>query len=49
VTRVEDIPGKSFAVVTAAPSAHLDRSRHLLLVFSQGADQVPPAAIWKGQ
>lgn len=49
VTRVENIPGKSFAAVTAEPSAHLDRSRHLLLVFSQGAAKVPPADIWKGQ
>lgn len=49
VTRVDNIPGKSFAVVTAEPSAHLDRSRHLLLVFRQGAATVPPADIWKGQ
>ena len=49
VTKVENIPGKSFAAVTAEPSAHLDRSRHLLLVFSQGAAKVPPADIWKGQ
>lgn len=49
VTKVENVPGKSFAVVTAEPSAHLDRSRHLLLVFSQGAAKVPPTDIWKGQ
>lgn len=49
VTSVENIPGKSFATVTAQPSAHLDRSRHLLLVFQQGSGQVPPEALWNKQ
>ncbi|MCA6063442.1 rod shape-determining protein MreC [Thalassolituus marinus] len=47
VSSVENIPGKSFAQVTAEPSARLDRSRHLLLVFSQGAAKVPATEIWK--
>lgn len=47
VTRVDNIPGKSFAQVMAEPSARLDRSRHLLLVFSQGAGNVPAPDIWK--
>ena len=34
VTRVTHDPGQPFAVVKAIPSAHLDRSRHLLLVFT---------------
>ncbi|MCB2388348.1 MULTISPECIES: rod shape-determining protein MreC [Oceanospirillaceae] len=49
VTKVENIPGKSFAAVTAEPSAHLDRSRHLLLVFSHGSGQVPPGGLWQGK
>lgn len=34
VERVERDPGQSFATVVARPKARLDRSRHLLLVFS---------------
>jgi rod shape-determining protein MreC len=34
VTEVTHDPGRPFAVVKARPSAHLDRSRHLLLVFT---------------
>lgn len=34
VTQVTHDPGQPFAVVKAVPSAHLDRSRHLLLVFT---------------
>lgn len=34
VTQVTHDPGQPFAVVKARPSAHLDRSRHLLLVFT---------------
>jgi rod shape-determining protein MreC len=49
VTSVNNIPGKSFASVTAEPSAHLDRSRHLLLVFQQGSGQVPPESLWREQ
>lgn len=33
VTHVELNPGRPFARVDAAPAAHLDRSRHVLLVF----------------
>lgn len=49
VDQVENIPGKPFASVSATPSAQLDRSRHLLLVFSQGAGQVPPETLWRQQ
>lgn len=35
VTRVEHDPGQPFAIVEAQPMANLDRSRHVLLVFSQ--------------
>lgn len=34
VNKVKNIPGKPFASVTAIPTAQLDRSRHLLLVFT---------------
>lgn len=35
VNHVEHDPGKPFAKVTATPSARLDRSRHVLLVFTE--------------
>lgn len=35
IKSVEHDPGEPFAIVSAEPSAHLDRSRHVLLVFSQ--------------
>ncbi len=35
VKRVEHHPGQAFATVEAYPSAHLDRSRHVLLVFTE--------------
>lgn len=35
VSKVEHNPGLSFAIVEASPSARLDRSRHVLLVFTQ--------------
>jgi rod shape-determining protein MreC len=47
VAKVEHFPGKAFAVVSATPSAQLDRSRHMLLVFSESAGRVPPAEIWE--
>lgn len=47
VTAVENIPGQSFAKVLAEPSAQLDRSRHLLLVFRKGAGRVPPETLWR--
>ena len=36
VNRVEGQAGKPFALVTAVPSALLDRSRYVLLVFTEG-------------
>ena len=39
VTAIERNPGKMFAHVVARPSAALDRSRHVLLVFSTHANQ----------
>lgn len=47
VTSIEHTPGQSFAVVKAKPSAHLDRSRYLLLVFNQGAGRVPAKELWR--
>ncbi len=47
VVEVEHQSGEMFARVSAVPSARLDRSRHLLLVFSQGAGQVPSDEIWR--
>ncbi|WP_300433438.1 rod shape-determining protein MreC [Thalassolituus sp.] len=47
VTHVENVPGQSFATVKAEPTAKLDRSRHLLLVFTDKAARVPPVALWK--
>lgn len=41
VTEIEHDPGKMFARVVARPSAALDRSRHVLLVFSTQAHQEP--------
>ena len=39
VTRVEHDSGQPFAIVEASPMANLDRSRHVLLVFSkEGAE-----------
>ena len=35
VTKVEHDPGQAFAIVEAQPMANLDRTRHVLLVFSQ--------------
>ena len=35
VTRVEHNPGRPFAEVAARPSAYLDRTRHVLLVFTE--------------
>ncbi len=35
VNKIEHDPGRPFAIVTAVPSALLDRSRHVLLVFTE--------------
>ena len=37
VNKVEHDPGQPFALVTAIPSARLDRSRHVLLVFADNS------------
>lgn len=42
VTVVDNEPGKSFATVKAEPTAKLDRSRHLLLVYTDKAGRVEP-------
>ena len=47
VDRVEYEPGKPFAFVRARPSAQLDRSRHVLLVFSE--DKTPQASNYSGK
>jgi len=39
VTEVTNDPGQPFAIVKASPSAALNRSRHVLLVFSHGSAQ----------
>jgi len=38
VTQVTIDPGQPFAIVTAKPSAQLNRSRHVLLVFTQSEE-----------
>lgn len=47
VATIEHFPGKAFAVVKATPSAQLDRSRHMLLVFSAETSSVPPESLWQ--
>jgi rod shape-determining protein MreC len=42
VTRVEHDPGRPFALVEAKPMANLDRSRHVLLVFSEESRRLVP-------
>ena len=42
VTQVERDPGRPFAQVKAAPTANLDRSRHVLLVFSPDSVEEAP-------
>ena len=39
VAEIERDPGQTFAHIIARPSAALDRSRHVLLVFTTGEDQ----------
>jgi len=46
VTSIVNEPGESFASVKAEPTAKLDRSRHLLLVFTDQSGRVPPAQLW---
>jgi rod shape-determining protein MreC len=46
VKKVEHDPGRPFAFVTAEPSALLDRSRHVLLVFTdEKISKVPEEAV----
>ena len=45
VTKVEHHPGQPFAIVEAKPMANLDRSRHVLLVFSEEGRQTDPEPI----
>jgi rod shape-determining protein MreC len=47
VESVEHQSGQMFATVSARPSASLDRSRTLMLLFNQGAGQVPPPELWQ--
>ena len=42
VVSVEHDPGQQFAIVTAKPSAQLDRSRHVLMVFNQPSEEDEP-------
>jgi cell shape-determining protein MreC len=45
VAVIERDPGKLFAHVLAKPSAALDRSRHVLLIFaSQDSRRIEPAS-----
>ncbi|MEK9764841.1 MAG: rod shape-determining protein MreC [Thalassolituus sp.] len=46
VSSIVNEPGESFASVKAEPTAKLDRSRHLLLVFTDQSGRVPPAQLW---
>jgi len=39
VSKVERDPGELFARVSARPSAALDRSRHVLLVFTASQEK----------
>lgn len=43
VAAIERDPGQPFMVVTVTPAAHLDRSRHLLLVFTEVEQLIPDA------
>ncbi|MBL6689053.1 MAG: rod shape-determining protein MreC [Pseudomonadales bacterium] len=49
VDRVKHEPGKPFAVVTASPSAQLDRSRHVLLVFTESRTPEEATAFTSGR
>ncbi|MAA72575.1 MAG: rod shape-determining protein MreC [Bermanella sp.] len=42
ITKVEHDPGEPFAIVSAKPSAQLDRSRYVLLVFSKDSQLPEP-------
>lgn len=49
VDRVDFEPGKPFAEVTAIPTAQLDRSRHVLLVFTESREQPIPDVLDENQ
>lgn len=48
VTMVEHDPGQPFALVEAKPMANLDRSRHVLLVFSEESRKLVPLLFGEG-
>lgn len=48
VTKVEHDPGQPFALVEAKPMANLDRSRHVLLVFSEESRRLVPLLSGEG-
>lgn len=48
VTEVSEDPGDAFLRVTARPLAHLDRSRHLLLIFSERGGSGQASALLDG-
>lgn len=47
VSSVKNVSGEAFLQVKAKPSAKLDRSRFLLLVFRAGSGRVPPKTLWQ--
>lgn len=47
VSAVNNIPGEAFLQIKAKPSAKLDRSRYLMLVFRSGSGKVPPKSLWQ--
>lgn len=47
VSEVNNIPGEAFLQIKATPSAKLDRSRYLMLVFRSGSGKVPPKSLWQ--
>lgn len=47
VSAVNNIPGEAFLQIKAKPSAKLDRSRYLMLVFRSGSGKVPPKFLWQ--
>lgn len=47
VATVNNTPGDPFAKVTVTPTAQIERSRLLLLLFSTGSGKVPPQELWR--
>lgn len=48
VVSIEHAPGLPFAKIVAKPSAKLESSHNLLLVFGAEGSPVPPEIIWRG-